>query len=469
MSSLLEQILALAPPGESPYEYAANVLGGVLPEKASWFFWMLGAGSVVNALNLITNFVCIYMVGVRRKLSESNPYWFVRLQYDHSSGVPYLVPNALMMFLLFNGIFALLMQPYIWVNYISYKYRTRLAPNTGLFFWYGFIFIFDGSGMWISAFGTFYATLLPQLLVSPNHFGINILVHPAFLNTLCYGLPFVLFVAQTVTSALSQSAWRDMLLLEFDVVDNLNTLDQQWKSGHVDQSLWNQTLALSEPLVGKILNSRAAFVRNAITSGAWYALCFVFFTPSAVWLLYTLYRIIERKLWVPEIHLEDLGLRPPSPRHSGSGQTTPTSAAFLAPEHQNAFLSPEYQIAILPPENQEVRVQERERQRIHDPGGKTAKKLQTAYYSAMLQFIVTGFCLGAAAGSWIWVAVDVRVMPHTPCLDGDFIRMDILGCGDHGQCVYMHSIKSDWISTSQVGGVFGRSVGIGVESRKEGC
>jgi hypothetical protein len=30
-------------------------------------------------------------------------------------GVPYLVPNALMMFLLFNGIFALLMQPYIWI------------------------------------------------------------------------------------------------------------------------------------------------------------------------------------------------------------------------------------------------------------------------------------------------------------------------------------------------------------------
>ncbi|CAE6438481.1 unnamed protein product [Rhizoctonia solani] len=409
MSSFLEQLLILAPPGESPYEYAATLLGNVLPEKAGWFFWMLGLGSIVNAFNLILNFVCIYMVGARHKLGDSSPYWFVRLQYDHSSGVPYIVPNALMMFLLFNGIFALLMQPYIWIvslssvrladiahrtykNYITYKHRTRLAPETGLFFWYGFIFIFDGSGMWISAFGTFYATLLPQLLISPNYAGIGqVLVHPAFLNALCYGLPLALLVAQVITSAQSQIAWHDMLLLEFDVVDNLNILSRQWKSGGIDQSLWNQTLVISKPLLGKILESRAAFVRNAATTGAWYTLCFVFFTPSAVWLLYTLHRTIERKLWVPDLQLEALGpissLHPPSSRTSGSEQTTPTSAASLTPEYQDA----------------------QAQERVHDPGGKTAKKLQTAFYSAMLQFIATGFCLGAAAGSWIWAATDARV------------------------------------------------------------
>ncbi|KAL5639719.1 hypothetical protein ACGC1H_006341 [Rhizoctonia solani] len=342
--------------------------------------------------------VCMHMVGARRKLGESSPYWFVRLQYDHSSGVPYLVPNALMMFLFFNGIFALLMQPYIWINYIAYKHRTRLAPNTGLFFWYGFIFIFDGSGMWISAVGTFYATLLPQLLVSPNNVGLSrLLVHPAFLNTLCYGLPFVLFVAQVVTSALSQAAWRDMLLLEFSIVDNLNTLNRQWESGTIDQSLWNHTLALSEPLLEKVLNSREAFVRNAVTSGAWYALCFAFFTPSATWLLYILHRTIKRKLWVPDVHLEDLGLRPPTPTHTGSGQTTPTSVAFLAPEHQDTCLVPASPDPM-----------ERERQQVL--GGETARKLQTAYYSAMLQYIVTGFCLGAAAGCWLWAALDIGVM-----------------------------------------------------------
>ncbi|KAF8752028.1 hypothetical protein RHS01_07878 [Rhizoctonia solani] len=302
------------------------------------------------------------------------------------------------------------MQPYIWIvsrssvrladiahrtykNYITYKHRTRLAPETGLFFWYGFIFIFDGSGMWISAFGTFYATLLPQLLISPNYAGIGqVLVHPAFLNALCYGLPLALLVAQVITSAQSQIAWHDMLLLEFDVVDNLNILSRQWKSGGIDQSLWNQTLVISKPLLGKILESRAAFVRNAATTGeAWYTLCFVFFTPSAVWLLYTLHRTIERKLWVPDLQLEALGpissLHPPSSRTSGSEQTTPTSAASLAPEYQDA----------------------QAQERVHDPGGKTAKKLQTAFYSAMLQFIATGFCLGAAAGSWIWAATDARV------------------------------------------------------------
>ncbi|KDN39806.1 hypothetical protein RSAG8_08598, partial [Rhizoctonia solani AG-8 WAC10335] len=254
--------------------------------------------------------------------------------------------------------------------------------------------------MWISAFGTFYATLLPQLLVSPNNVGLSkLLVHPAFLNTLCYGLPFVLFVAQVLTSALSQAAWRDMLLLEFDIVDNLNILNRQWESGTIDQSLWNRTIALSGPLVGKIMNSRAAFVRNAITSGAWYTLCFAFFTPSAIWLLYALHRIIERKLWVPDLHMEDLGLRPPSPHPSGSGHTTPTSAAFLAPEHQDV---------ILPPALPAPRVQARQRER--DLGGKTARKLQTAYYSAMLQFIVTGLCLGVAAGCWLWAALDVDVM-----------------------------------------------------------
>jgi hypothetical protein len=50
MSSFLEQLLALAPPGESPYAYAADFIGKVLPQKAAWFFWMLGVGSIVNAV-----------------------------------------------------------------------------------------------------------------------------------------------------------------------------------------------------------------------------------------------------------------------------------------------------------------------------------------------------------------------------------------------------------------------------------
>lgn len=94
--------------------------------------------------NLVANLVCIYMLGARRKLGGISPYWIARLRYDHSSksswcacfvlfggwtdpglvvviagGIPYLVPNAVMTFLLFNGIFALLMQPYIWIVSLS--------------------------------------------------------------------------------------------------------------------------------------------------------------------------------------------------------------------------------------------------------------------------------------------------------------------------------------------------------------
>lgn len=68
---------------------------------------------------------------------------------------------------------------------------------TDVFPRYGFIFVFDGSGMWISAFGTFYgegwsitrcshrvhvfalsATLLPQLLVSNKVSNSRFFVHP---------------------------------------------------------------------------------------------------------------------------------------------------------------------------------------------------------------------------------------------------------------------------------------------------
>ncbi|ELU38319.1 hypothetical protein AG1IA_07644 [Rhizoctonia solani AG-1 IA] len=290
--------------------------------------------------------------------------------YHWLGGVPYIVPNALMMFLLFNGIFALLMQPYIWIVSLSSVRLADILPEVGLLrtnasvFRYGFIFIFDGSGMWISAFGTFYgelmwvdvATMLSSSIRSQQR---QVLVHPA---------------------------WHDMLLLEFDVVDNLNILSRQWKSGGIDQSLWNQTLVISKPLLGKILESRAAFVRNAATTGG-------------QWILFRSSLIIGadlatrslRKLWVPDLQLEALGpissLHPPSSRTSGSEQTTPTSAASLTPEYQDA----------------------QAQERVHDPGGKTAKKLQTAFYSAMLQFIATGFCLGAAAGSWIWAATDVRL------------------------------------------------------------
>ncbi|KAF8607312.1 hypothetical protein BDV93DRAFT_306959 [Ceratobasidium sp. AG-I] len=427
------------------------------------------------------NLVCIYMIGARRKFGETNPYWLVRLRYDHSSGIPYLVPNAVMVFLLFNGIFALLMQPYIWINYVSYLHRTRaFVTHSGLFFWYGFIFVFDGSGMWISAFGTFYATLLPQLLVSNKVSNSRFFVHPVFLNILCYGLPVALFITQVVTSALSQVAWRRMALLQLDIVDKLHILNQQWLASNktaVDKAALNDAFKMDEALVSAVLGSRAAFVRNALTCGVWYLLCFLFFTPSAIWLLYVLRRIVTHRLQfvtrmptsevdiqfqVPmdeapgsssrlesgdsqeaqlSIHQLPEPRRPPpsflslgdsSGRGMGSEETTPTSAVFLASGRTDIPLSPastggaERDRASLHGRTRSLGYLGSENegghsQRPHDPGGplqlditpsssKTTRKLQTAYYSAMLQFIATGLCLAIATASWIWAAADTRVV-----------------------------------------------------------
>jgi hypothetical protein len=172
-------------------------------------------------------------------------------------------------------------------------------------------------------------------------------------------------------------------------------------------------------------------------------LCFLFFTPSAVWLLYVLRRTITHKLQfvthmptsgvdiqlpVPldrfdtshsqvetGIHVGEggrTGWKPPGSIHpppsclsfggreSGSGDTTPTSAAFLASERHEIALALAPTIDTQGAEHRVVSPTspghiglENERdysRRPHDPGGgpwelnvstsaKAAKKLQTAY------------------------------------------------------------------------------------------
>lgn len=174
-----------------------------------------------------------------------------------------------------------------------------------------------------------------------------------------------------------------------------------------------------------------------IIFSAWYFLCFIFFGPTSIWLLYTLNRTITRKLQfvshVPHsvgefrVALEELAnagslvrpsigheeqwpgeleqqgsLQPPhSPlagvhgRELDSGQTTPTSAAFLAPEHHDAVLSPAVAVSVARQDVDDVEPvvdtnSESHAHHPHDPGGhwevnatlasgRIAKKLQTAY------------------------------------------------------------------------------------------
>ncbi|KAG8743282.1 hypothetical protein FRC10_012245 [Ceratobasidium sp. 414] len=380
MPNFLQALLAAAPPGESPYAYVAAWLLQCLPVRSHWFFWMLAAGSFVSAVS----------VSSALSLNQADSF-FDRPTAQESGfeycGVPYLVPNAIMSFLVFNGIFALLMQPYVWI---------------------------------------------------------------------------------AVTSTLSQLAWRNMTLLSLTIAHNFQTLDHQWMTNNktIDSGLLNDTLALADPLVHRFIDSEFAFVRNAITCGAWYFLCFLFFTPSAIWLLYIIRRTLTHKLqfvtrmptsevdirlsvpvagfsesnshadagdhggresWKP---LPPVGLPLPhlptpltgdgSNRGQSSAGTTPTSAAFLV---RAADVG--QQPAVVSPTSLEhgdlAHGGLDHSHHPHDPGGrpwglnvtsttKTTKKLQTAYYSAMLQFATTGFCLAVASGLWIWAAVDRRVL-----------------------------------------------------------
>lgn len=68
-----------------------------------------------------------------------------------------------------------------------------------------------------------------------------------------------------------------MALLQFDIVDKLLVLNQQWLASNkttVDKTTLNDTYALGDTLAGAAKDSRAAFVRNALTcGGAFFLFC----------------------------------------------------------------------------------------------------------------------------------------------------------------------------------------------------
>ncbi|KAG9081940.1 hypothetical protein FS749_007277 [Ceratobasidium sp. UAMH 11750] len=182
------------------------------------------------------------------------------------SGIPYLTPNALTMFLLWNLVFMSLMQPYIWLNYVAY-YSPSLHITSRMYFWYGFIFIWDGVGMWFSAFGTLYATLFPRLftLIS-SHMLANILLHPLTLNAFCFAPPIILMITQLVTSTFSAIAWSNLIYTRSYLLDVLTTVATQWNTRDhqkLDESLVQRAVTIGNLLLKQKELSRVAFQRNA--------------------------------------------------------------------------------------------------------------------------------------------------------------------------------------------------------------
>ncbi|CCO35128.1 hypothetical protein BN14_09243 [Rhizoctonia solani AG-1 IB] len=152
--SFVDLLIFSAPEGESPFAYAANFIVHLLPAKPDWYFKQIIATGVLNAVSFVLTLVSFIIVARRRKLAnEMGSLWFFRTRYGHPSRIPYIMPNPLTMFLVWNAIFSILMQPYTWLNYFAWKYPSR-GVTSKVYFWYGFVFIFDGAGMWMSAFGT---------------------------------------------------------------------------------------------------------------------------------------------------------------------------------------------------------------------------------------------------------------------------------------------------------------------------
>ncbi|CAE6432848.1 unnamed protein product [Rhizoctonia solani] len=350
--------------------------------QPDWYFKQIIVAGVLNGVSFILTVVSFVIVARRRKtVNEMGSLWFFRTNYSHPSRIPYIMPNPLTMFLVWNFIFSLLMQPYTWLNYFAWKYPSREVTSK-VYFWYGFVFIFDGAGMWMSAFGTLYATLLPRVLFSSGR-KLSILLHPTLLNFMCFGMPALLTITQVVTASLSQIAWSKSVNLQFDLVENLWTLSSQWLASNgtsVDPDLRQQVSTDGHNLMNTIAESRRAFSRNAGAAAAWYFLCMVLFSPTAVWLLITLKRAA--------------GQLSQSSR-SASGQNPPSSGPNPAPWQQ--------QLEPAPAKPSITREQYSQR-----------KAVRRAYVTAALQFITTFLCLVVAVGLFMWVALDFDRVSTNP-------------------------------------------------------
>ncbi|KAG8686758.1 hypothetical protein FRC09_013940, partial [Ceratobasidium sp. 395] len=412
--SFVDSILNSAPKGSNPYGYAAEFVATIIPRKPDWYFANIIAAGIVAAVNLISTIGCFFIMWKRSRAGTGVGLWFFRTRYGHSSGVPYIMPNALTMFLFWNLIFMLLMQPYIWLNYFAYY-----SPNeySRMYFWYGFVFIWDATGMWTSAFGTLYATLLPKLFtVTPSDQSKfkTILLHPITLNTLCFLPPIGLALTQFVTSTFSAIAWSDLVHTQFGLIDLLTQLAGQWSASggkRVQQNLVSQAGEMGTLFLVQKGRSQTAFQRNAWTCGSWYLLCIILFTPTAVWLLWTIRGAITQRVrrptpQVPPVTPLSAALPIQQPQPRAFIEASPRASGFPPFSRGHPIVSPSLGTPF---------------SKIQDGSGAawssatrtggaqpddTVRQLRRALYTATLQFIATFFCLGFAAGSWIWIAAD---------------------------------------------------------------
>ncbi|KAL5639720.1 hypothetical protein ACGC1H_006342 [Rhizoctonia solani] len=424
--SFVDHIILSAPKGSNPYAYAAEFVATVIPRKPDWYFANIIASGVVGAINLISTIACFFVMWKRSRAGTGVGLWFFRLRYGHSSGVPYVMPNALTMFLFWNLIFMLLMQPYIWLNYFAY-HTPSLQLTSRMYFWYGFVFIWDATGMWTSAFGTLYATLLPKLFtVTPSSGSIQgFLLHPITLNALCFMPPFGLALTQIITSTYSAIGWSNLVHTQFALIDILNALAEQWvqSATHAVQSvLYQEASNLGTLFLVQKDLSQHAFQKNAWTCGAWYLLCIVLFTPTAIWLLWIIRDTMNQRTRRVTPHA-------PAPT-AATGLAHPTAFGDAQPRSSFAPFSRGHPVNANAPYKPSNTPGAGANWTTNSQAGQTqqddsVKPLRRALLTASLQFAATFFCLGVAAGSWLWIAADAGRLIVSPTLHALAILLTI--------------------------------------------
>ncbi|CAE6478124.1 unnamed protein product [Rhizoctonia solani] len=356
--SFVDILISHAPEGVSPFAFTANYVAGLIPAKPDWYFKQLIAAGVVNGVALILTIVAFIVVARRRKaVKEGGSLWFFRTHYGHPSRIPYIMPHPLTMFLVWNALLLLMMQPYTWLNYFAWKYPSRELTST-LYFWYGFVFIFDGTGLWMSAFGTLYATLLPRVLVDSQQRKMSIMLHPIFLNFMCFAMPGLLIITQTVTASLSQAAWSKAIHQQYDLMGDLGTLSGQWLASNVKA----------------FADSRAAFLNNEWAAVAWNILSLSLFSPTAAWLLITLKQAIGK---LSQESCSTPGQTPLSPGLDNTFRRSPLGSTSA---------------------DRNVKCDRPVRR----------KTLRRAYITAALQFFCIFLFFLIAIGTFMWVAIDIE-------------------------------------------------------------
>ncbi|KAG8694448.1 hypothetical protein FRC08_008479 [Ceratobasidium sp. 394] len=391
--SLIDKIISAAPPGSNPYAFAAGYFETLIPAKPEWFFTCLMIIGILAPINLLSTVVSTVIMWRQSRLGKTS-FWFLKKQYGHPSGIAYIVPNALSMFLLWNMIFMSLLNAHIWVNYFAFR-TMKLPILSRLYFWYGFVFAWDAIGMWTSAFGTLYVTLLPKLFViGPDcpklkRFGL----HPITLNTLCFFTPFGFAIAQTVTAVYASNAWSDCVHTQYKLVAVLKKLaSPETESTGNQASLLAQATELGNLFLIQGPLSQSTFIRTAQVCLAWYLLSILLLIPTCIWLLSTIRKSMqlqERPAMSNRLSVAELEKRPEIPSQSTSSSDANKSTSLVqADDSANTTSS---NISLL--------------------------RLKRAYYTVALQCVATVFCMSCTVGMRFWLTFDLNRIASTPRLN----------------------------------------------------